>query len=93
MAAATGRTPLEVAYDAMLEDEGRALLYLPILNYSSGSLEPAREMLLHPRAALGLADGGAHCGVICDASHAHVHAHALDPGPQPGRARCRSSGW
>ena len=25
-------------------------------------------MLLHPRAALGLGDGGAHCGIICDAS-------------------------
>ena len=25
-------------------------------------------MFLHPRAASGLADGGAHCGVICDAS-------------------------
>jgi N-acyl-D-aspartate/D-glutamate deacylase len=68
VAAATGHTPIDVAYDAMLEDEGRALLYLPILNYASGSLEPAREMLLHPRAALGLSDGGAHCGVICDAS-------------------------
>jgi N-acyl-D-amino-acid deacylase len=67
IAAKSGRTPLEVAYDAMLDDGGRALLYVPILNYSSGSLEPAREMLLHPRAALGLADGGAHCGVICDA--------------------------
>jgi N-acyl-D-aspartate/D-glutamate deacylase len=67
IATASGRTPLEVAYDAMLEDDGRALLYVPILNYSSGSLEPTREMLLHPRAALGLADGGAHCGVICDA--------------------------
>jgi N-acyl-D-aspartate/D-glutamate deacylase len=68
IAAATGRRPVEVAYDTMLEDDGRALLYLPILNYASGSLEPAREMLLHPRAALGLSDGGAHCGVICDAS-------------------------
>ncbi|HVN50199.1 MAG TPA: amidohydrolase family protein, partial [Acidimicrobiales bacterium] len=68
IAAAAGRTPLEVAYDAMLEDDGRALLYVPILNYSSGSLDPTREMLLHPRAALGLSDGGAHCGVICDAS-------------------------
>jgi N-acyl-D-aspartate/D-glutamate deacylase len=68
IAAATGRTPLAVAYDAMLEDEGRGLLYVPILNYSGGDLEPAREMLLHPRAAAGLSDGGAHCGVICDAS-------------------------
>jgi N-acyl-D-amino-acid deacylase len=63
-----GRHPLEVAYEAMLADEGHGLLYVPILNYSSGDLEPVRRMLLHPRAAVGLADGGAHCGVICDAS-------------------------
>jgi len=68
VAARERRLPLEVAYDAMLEDDGRALLYVPILNYSTGDLEPARQMLLHPRAALGLADGGAHVGVICDAS-------------------------
>lgn len=67
LAKASGRSPLSVAYDAMLEDEGRGLLYVPILNYSEGHLGPAREMLLHPRAAAGLADGGAHCGVICDA--------------------------
>ncbi len=68
MAAASGRHPLEVAYDAMLAEDGHGLLYVPILNYAQGSLEPVREMLLHPRAAVGLADGGAHCGVICDAS-------------------------
>ena len=68
IAAATGRRPLEVAYDAMLADEGHGLLYVPILNYAQGSLEPVREMLMHPRAAIGLSDGGAHCGVICDAS-------------------------
>jgi N-acyl-D-aspartate/D-glutamate deacylase len=68
IAGRTGRDPLSVAYDAMLEDDGQGLLYVPILNYSNGDLEPAREMLLHPRAAAGLGDGGAHCGVICDAS-------------------------
>jgi N-acyl-D-aspartate/D-glutamate deacylase len=68
IAEASDRSPLEVAYDAMLTDSGNGLLYVPILNYASGSLEPVREMLLHPRAAAGLADGGAHCGVICDAS-------------------------
>jgi N-acyl-D-aspartate/D-glutamate deacylase len=68
MAAASGRHPLEVAYDALLADGGHGLLYVPILNYAQGSLEPVREMFLHPRAAVGLADGGAHCGVICDAS-------------------------
>ncbi len=68
IAAASGRTPLSVAYDAMLAEEGCGLLYVPVLNYSDGDLSPAREMLLHPRSAAGLGDGGAHCGVICDAS-------------------------
>ncbi|MGD0881125.1 MAG: amidohydrolase family protein [Acidimicrobiales bacterium] len=68
IAAATGRSAVSVAYDAMLEDDGRGLLYVPVLNYSDGDLHAAREMLLHPRAASGLGDGGAHCGVICDAS-------------------------
>jgi N-acyl-D-amino-acid deacylase len=66
MAAAAGCHPLEIAYDVMLEAGGHGLLYFPILNYASMSLEPVREMLLHPRAAAGLGDGGAHCGVICD---------------------------
>lgn len=68
LAQVNGTTPLEVAYDAMLVDGGRGLLYVPILNYADGNLDPVREMFLHPRAASGLADGGAHCGVICDAS-------------------------
>jgi len=68
IAATTGRSPVSVAYDAMLEEDGRGLLYVPVLNYSDGNLDAAREMLLHPRSASGLGDGGAHCGVICDAS-------------------------
>jgi len=68
IASANGSNPLEVAYDAMMNLDGWGLLYLPILNYSDGDLEAARAMLLHPRAALGLADGGAHVGTICDAS-------------------------
>jgi N-acyl-D-aspartate/D-glutamate deacylase len=68
IAASSGRSAFAVAYDAMLEDDGQGLLYVPILNYSDGNLEPARQMLLHPRSAAGLGDGGAHCGIICDAS-------------------------
>jgi len=68
VAARLGRDPLEVAYDAFLADDGRGLLYLPILNYSHGTSEPTREMLLHPAAVLGLGDGGAHVGFICDGS-------------------------
>ena len=68
IAAKSGRSAYSVAYDAMLEEDGRGLLYVPILNYSDGDLEAARQMLQHPRSAAGLGDGGAHCGVICDAS-------------------------
>ncbi|MEM9456636.1 MAG: amidohydrolase family protein [Myxococcota bacterium] len=67
-AQATGRTVLEVLYDCMLEDEGRALLYFPVYNYSGLDLEAVRTMLTHPLALPGLSDGGAHVGTICDAS-------------------------
>jgi N-acyl-D-aspartate/D-glutamate deacylase len=63
-----GRTPQEVAYDLMLRRDGRELLYFPILGYAHGDFEAIREMLLHPQAVLSLSDGGAHCGLICDAS-------------------------
>jgi N-acyl-D-aspartate/D-glutamate deacylase len=63
-----GRTPAEVLYDLMLEKDGRNMLLFPLLNYSDGNCDPIYEMIHHPRAALGLGDGGAHCGLICDAS-------------------------
>ena len=68
VAARSGRSVEEVALDAMLANDGNGLLYLPILNYSDGDSESTREMILHPAAVLGLADGGAHVGTICDAS-------------------------
>jgi N-acyl-D-aspartate/D-glutamate deacylase len=67
IAARAGKSAAEVAYDFLMERDGRGLLYLPLLNYSDFDFEPIREMLLHPRAVVGLADGGAHCGIICDA--------------------------
>ena len=54
--------------DLMLVDGGRELLNNPVLNYTDGSLEAVREMLLHPTTAFGLGDGGAHAGQTCDAS-------------------------
>jgi N-acyl-D-amino-acid deacylase len=63
-----GIDPHELLYDWLLEMDGRQLLMLTLLNYSELNLDAVREMLLHPRSAFGLADGGAHCGAICDAS-------------------------
>jgi N-acyl-D-aspartate/D-glutamate deacylase len=68
IARSEGRAPEEVLYDVMLRHDGRELLMFALLGYSHGSLDDMREMILHPNAALGLSDGGAHCGVICDAS-------------------------
>ncbi|MFM2076139.1 MAG: hypothetical protein RJA49_29 [Actinomycetota bacterium] len=67
-AAAAGRNPHEMFVDLLLGDGGRALLYLPFLNYFDGSLDAAREMLAHPLTVPGLGDGGAHVGTICDGS-------------------------
>ncbi len=68
VAAREGRSPAEVAYDLMLADEGRGLLYLPALNFVNGSLDSVGQQLAHPASVAGLSDGGAHVGTICDVS-------------------------
>ncbi len=63
-----GRPANEVAYDMLLEDEGRGFLYATFTGYNEFNLEPVRETLEHPNALIGLGDGGAHVGFITDAS-------------------------
>jgi N-acyl-D-aspartate/D-glutamate deacylase len=64
-----GITAEEMVYDLMLQRDGHNNLYVTLCNYEHGSLESSREMMLHPGAVLGLGDGGAHCGTICDGSY------------------------
>ena len=63
-----GRQAREIALDLMLENDGKGMIYLPLLGYANGNLEPIKEMMLHPRSIFSLSDGGAHCGLIADAS-------------------------
>jgi N-acyl-D-aspartate/D-glutamate deacylase len=68
MAERAGRPPREILYDLMMEKEGRGFIYLPLIGYANGDLEAIRAMMEHPKTVFGLSDGGAHCGLICDAS-------------------------
>jgi N-acyl-D-aspartate/D-glutamate deacylase len=68
VAARQGRRPEEVVYDWMLERNGRQFMFAPLANYVDCNFDALREMMMHPRTVLGLSDGGAHCGLICDAS-------------------------
>ncbi|MEC9345244.1 MAG: amidohydrolase family protein [Pseudomonadota bacterium] len=63
-----GRDKWELALELMLANGGKTLLLLPFENYHAGSLDVIHEMLTDPHTVCGLADGGAHVGVICDAS-------------------------
>jgi len=67
LAAREGVTPAEYCYDYLVGGDNR-MVYFPVTNYVHGDLEVVREMIEDPHTILGLSDGGAHCGVICDAS-------------------------
>ncbi|HEY5336589.1 MAG TPA: amidohydrolase family protein [Rhizomicrobium sp.] len=64
-----GRDAAEIAYDMLLEDDGRAFLFSPFANYSNYNLDCCGEMIAHPDTVMGLGDGGAHVGIISDASY------------------------
>ena len=63
-----GVSAMEKLYDTCLELDGRQLIYFPIYNYTDFNYENVHKMLTHPNAMMGLSDGGAHVGTICDAS-------------------------
>jgi N-acyl-D-amino-acid deacylase len=67
-AAARGVTPMEEAYDRLLDDDGHAMLLVAMGNYENNSLDTVGELLRRDDVVLGLGDGGAHYGMICDAS-------------------------
>ena len=73
-AAALGITPLELAYDLLVSGDGRTILFHPGANYTDCSDANMASMLRHDHTVMALGDGGAHYGLICDASYT---THAL----------------
>jgi N-acyl-D-aspartate/D-glutamate deacylase len=68
MARGRGVSPEQAAFEVMMEEGGRRIIYMPTSNYHGGSAQAVEEMLTRPHTVIGLGDGGAHCGFICDAS-------------------------
>ena len=98
-ASARGTDPRELVYDRLLERDGHELLFFPFVNYSRSNHDDIRTMMAHPRTVLGLGDGGAHCGLISDASiPSYVLTHwgrdrSRGPGfPLPWLVRAQTAG-
>ena len=66
IAARQGKQPELVAFEQLMKNDGNAMLYFPLFNYTGGDLEVLRELHSHPQTRMGLSDAGAHCGAICD---------------------------
>lgn len=63
-----GCRPEEVMLEWMMDRDGEALIFVPLASYAEHNHDAIRELMTHPTTVLGLSDGGAHCGLICDAS-------------------------
>jgi N-acyl-D-aspartate/D-glutamate deacylase len=68
LAAHAGEPPQAFCYDYLVAGDGRRMLFFPITNYVHGDHGVVHSMLTDPATLLGLSDGGAHCGLICDSS-------------------------
>ncbi|GGG21471.1 amidohydrolase [Caldovatus sediminis] len=68
MAARAGQPPAAFLYDYLTGEDGGRMLFYPVTNYVHGDHGVVREMITDPDTLLGLSDGGAHCGLICDGS-------------------------
>ncbi|KXU33292.1 amidohydrolase [Sphingobium sp. 22B] len=69
-ARAMGVDPKELIYDALLQRDGREVLYRPLGNSEGEKFESSgRNLVKNDRTFPALGDGGAHYSMICDAAY------------------------
>jgi N-acyl-D-amino-acid deacylase len=68
-AKAMGVPERELIYDELLKNEGRAILYSTASSVIQDYMDRVVELSKLPNAVVGLGDGGAHYGMICDAAY------------------------
>jgi len=68
-ARAEGRTAEDLAYDLLLEDDGRQMMLVALGNFIDESMDVVIPYFEDSETVIGLGDGGAHYGLICDASY------------------------
>lgn len=68
IASREGRSAAAVAYDLLIANDGRDFLFTPFANYAHQNLDACGEMIGAANTVMGLGDGGAHVGLISDAS-------------------------
>jgi len=66
VAARSGVPPMQLVLDQLVARDGNGMLYAPFFNYTYGDLSFTEAVTRHPHTRMGLSDGGAHCGAICD---------------------------
>jgi N-acyl-D-aspartate/D-glutamate deacylase len=84
-AARAGRPVAEYAYDVFMEQGGRRMIYMPLINYADGDLRATHDMMVSGHTLFGLSDGGAHCGTICDGSFPTTTIALWRQGDKAGR--------
>jgi len=68
-AATLGISERELMYDELLRQNGRAIIYCPMGNSDENRFDTAVDLFGRPGTVVGLGDGGAHYGMICDAGY------------------------
>jgi len=59
----------ELMYELLLENGGKNTFLVALANFPGYSLDELHDILEHDNICLGLGDGGAHYGMICDSSY------------------------